>query len=343
MITVEPDFTSISPDFENHQNAWYNAMDWARLEIEIDALKAAFIEWANDSNFCTIDQLTNIPAWKFQTIGRVALLMNKGAIPPETTLAFFMQKLEDIKASFPDPESDKELVGIFELNAKQKRTIGYVNLYSFIDAIRVKYADDDETIEKLITERLRAMNPNRQLLKMLYIHFKESMSDAITGRDNEEVASTINGLIVAVNVIAGFSGNAKIADIDKKVGNKAQKTAAGIKVRTIDADTNIASVSPATIPGSSVAVVYNTKDRKVMIYTAKADCKLNIKGTKVIDYDEVTSFAKTLRKPKAVLPGLRDASNSKRAAIVLNQYVKGKSHIVNGRISKDMIIVKVFK
>jgi hypothetical protein len=80
-----------------------------------------------------------------------------------------------------------------------------------------------------------------------------------------------------------------------------------------------------------------------MIYTAKDGCKLNIKGTKVIDYDEFNSFAKTLRKPKVVLPGLRDAANSKRASIVLNQYVKGKVHVVNGRISKDMIIVKVFK
>ena len=55
------------------------------------------------------------------------------------------------------------------------------------------------------------------------------------------------------------------------------------------------------------------------------------------------SFAKTLRKPKTVLPALRDSTTNKRVRVVLDQHVNGKSHTVNGRINKDMIIIKVFK
>jgi hypothetical protein len=92
-----------------------------------------------------------------------------------------------------------------------------------------------------------------------------------------------------------------------------------------------------------MAVVYNTKNRKAMVYVCKTDEKLGVNGTKITGYDDASSFAKTLRKPKAILPSLRDAATPKRVTLVLDQYVKGKNHEVNGRISKDMVIVKVFK
>jgi hypothetical protein len=189
---------------------------------------------------------------------------------------------------------------------------------------------------------MRATNPNRQQLKKLYVHFKESLNDATAEISNLEVAKTIDALVVVVNVLAGFSGNAKVAGMQKKANVRGAKAAAGVTVKTIDAATNIASINPAMIPGSSVVVMYNTKTRKVSIYTAKVDVKLGIKGTKVTGFDEATSFAKTLRQPKTVLPGLREASNSNRVRVVLNERVKGKTHVVNGRINKDMVIVKVF-
>ncbi len=337
-----PDFTAINSTFENHKKSWYNAMDWARLEIESDELKVAFVEWAIINEFCTAEQLVKIPNWQFQTIGRIALLINKGAIPPMDTKEFFERKLEELNALLPDANFHDE-VDSFQLTTKQKRTIEYVDLYSFIDAIRVKYATDEVAIDKLITERLRIINPSRQMLKSLYEHFKEALNDATNERSNSEVIKTVNPLVIVVNVLAGFTGNAKVASMQKKVTVKGVKAAAAVTVKTIDNATNIASVNPAMIPGSTVVVIYNTKNRKAMIYTAKLDCTIGIKGTKLIDFDETKSFAKTLRKPKMVLPGLRDATNGKRVKVVLDQYVKGKAHTVNGRINKDMIIIKVFK
>lgn len=338
-----PDFTAINPAFDKHVASWYDAMDWARLEVESDELKTAFVEWAIGSDFCTAEQLAKIPTWQFQTIGRVAYLLNKGAIAPEESYTFFMRKVAELKDILPSTETTVEALDSDEPTAKQKRVIEYVDLYSFIDAIRVKYPTDEATLEKLITERMRATNPNRQQLKKLYTHFKETLNDATAGMANPEVAKTVDALVSVVNVLAGFSGNAKVAGMQKKMTGRGVKAAAAVTVKSIDAATNIVSINPAMIPGSSVVVMYNTKTRKASIYAAKADTKLGIKGTKVTGFDEATSFAKTLRKPKMVLPGLREASNSKRVRVVLDQYVKGKSHTVNGRINKDMVIVKVFK
>lgn len=343
VLVWTPDFSAIGPDNKNHINLWHDAMDWARLEVALDALKNEFVEWAVVNVFCTADQLAKIPTWHFQTIGRTAYLINKGAIAPEQSYNFFLRKIAELKDILPSTETVKDAIDTDDLTAKQRRTIEYVNLYSFIDAVRVKYSTDSQVLENLIVERLRAVNTNRQQLKKLYTHFKETLADATAESDNPEVAKTIDALVVAVNVIAGFSGNAKVAGMEKKITVRGARAASAITVKTVDIDTNIVSINPAMIPGTSVVVVYNTKNRKAGVYVAKTDSKLGIKGTKITGFDETLSFAKTLRKPKATLPSLRDAANSKRARLVLDKYVNGKAHVVNGRISKDMVIIRVFK
>ena len=338
----QPDFTVIDPSAENHAYVWRDAMDWARLEVNTDELKSAFCEWAVTVEFCKSEQLVKIPAWQFQTIGRVALLINRGAIPPADSWEFFNRKLELIKGMLPADEPTEENEDRL-LSTKQKRTLEYVDLYSFIDAVRVRFANNTDHIEVLLTERLRAVGPNKQQLKALYGHFKESLNDATGGIDNPLVADTIDALVAVVNVLAGFTGNAKISGMKNKLTVKEQKAADAVAVKTADTETNIQSIKPAMVVGCSMAVVYNTKNRKVMIYTASADTKLGIKGGKLSGFDAAVSFAKTIRKPKMVLPALRDSTTIKRVRVVLDQHVNGKSHVVNGRITKDMIIVKVFK
>jgi len=338
-----PDFESITPAADNHAKTWVEAMDWARLETDINTLKSEFLAWAqanlpdNDAHFASL------PSWHFMTLGRVALLINNGSVPSADTAAWFNSKVYELLSVRIEQAADAENMEDNVLDAKGKRVLEYVNLYSFIDAVLVKFNGEQAEIDKLITNRLRKVNPNRQQLKKLYMHFKENMSGAINGRDNPEVAKTIDRLVLAVNILAGFSGNAKVAGLSSKVDAKSQRAAAGVTVKTVDVATNLASINPAMIPGATMALIYNTKNRKAMLYAAKVGEKLGIKNTKITGYDETLSFAKTLRKPKPVLQGLRDAVNIKRVRLVLDQYVNGKAHAVNGKISKDMVIVKVFK
>jgi hypothetical protein len=337
----QPNFANIDPIEDDYAKSWRDAMDWARMEIDHNTLKSEFIKWVNDEE--TVVHLQSLPSWHFMTAGRVALLVNKGAIPPAEYTIWLQNKLGELMAIIPTVDTTKDEGAEEQLSVKKQRVLDYVSIYCFVEAILRKHRDDKETIEELVTERLRKVNPNRQLLKKLYLHFKESLADAMAERDNPLVAETVEPLIVAVNVIAGFSGNAKIAGSGAKADLKSQRAAANVNYKTIDSATNTASVSPAMIPGTSMAVIYNTKDRKAMVYVAKSDEKLSVKNSKIIGYDDATSFSKTLRKPKAILPSLRDAATTKRIQLILDQYVKGKNHTVNGRISKDMVIVKVFK
>lgn len=337
-----PEFTGIGPFSETHEKDWIDAMDWARLEIELDVLKSEFVKWINYVQVENVSQIVKLPTWHFQTLGRVALLLNKGATPTNETMTWFVNKIQALINQAPAPaiveEKDEEVATI--LSAAHRRTLDYVDLFSFIDAVRVKFANDEAELEARIVERLRLRSPSKILLKKLYLHYKESLADATNEKDNPEVAKTIEPLVVVVDALAGFTGNAPSGRKAKKIP---AKTAAKVPVKSVDKIGNVVGVDPTTIPGANAVVVFNTKTRKATVYSAKADAKLTVKGTKLIGFDEATSFAKTLRLPKVVLPSLRNATTGARATMVMNTHVKGKSHVANGRINKDTVIIKVFK
>ena len=339
-----PNFTAIGPFSETHEKDWIEAMDWARLEVELDVLKSEFMKWVNYVQVENVNTVTKLPTWHFQTLGRVALLLNKGATPTTDTMTWFVGKVQALIELAPAPAVFEEKVEVVDanLNVSQRRVLDYVDFYSFIDAVRVKFEADEAELEARIIERLRARSPSKILLKKLYLHYKESLVDANNGKDNVEVAKTIDPLVVVVNVLADFTGNTKIAGKTKKAPVKERKSTLKTS-KGADVGANVASVDPATIPGSDAVVMFNTKTRKATVYSAKDGTKLTVKGTKLIGFDEAKSFAKTLRLPKAVLPSLRNATSGARATMVMNAYVKGKSHTANGRINKDTVIIKVFK
>lgn len=339
--SAAPEFKKINDDAANYLRAWQDAMDWARLEFEQNALKAEFVKWASANDTDSVAHYQTLPAWNFLTVGRIAYLILQGAVPPASTKKWFDTQIELLKnqRAVVVEESEQQVV----YSAKDRKVIDYVDLYAFIDAVRVKFADDGETLEEKMIERFKRVNPNQHLLKKLYNHYKEVLAAAMADKQNEYAEKTIAPLILVVNTIAGASGNAKVASYNTgKATRKAVKAAEKVSVKVIDADTNMASINPAQLPGANLAVVYNSKDRKAMVYYAAKDATLSIKGTKIINYDETRSFAKTLRKPKDVLPGVRDAATTRRIDVIFED-IKGKNHAVNGRIGKEMLIVKVFK
>ena len=338
--STAPAFKRINSNADNHVRLWQEAMDWARLEFEQNALKAEFVKWAEKHDTETVAHYQLLPAWNYLTVGRIAHLIMQGSEPPVSTEVWFDKQINLLKKQQIEVAEESEFV---TYSAKERKIFDYVDLYTFIDAVRVKYADDGETLEAKIMERFKRVAPNQQLLKKLYNHYKDTLSGAMADKQNEHAEKTIAPLILVVNTIAGASGNAKVASYNSgKATRKAVKAAEKLSVKVIDSDTNMASINPAQLPGANLAVIYNSKDRKAMVYYAAKDETLSIKGTKIINFDESRSFAKTLRKPKDILPGVRDAVTTRRIDVIFED-IKGKTHTVNGRIGKEMLIVKVFK
>lgn len=336
------DFSEISSSNENYARAWQRGMDTARLEIDNATLKREFLVWAEANEVPDVNHFGLLPDHRFLTIGRMAWLMNNGAEVPEQWADFLVREMDKLRGFTVEAAAAAEDDGHIPLTNDARKIIQYVNLYSYIDAITVKFAEDLDQLEEHVIKRIKDTEPAQAMLKKLFSHYKENLDDALRDRENELVDATVKPLVTVVNVLAASTGNAKaMAAVRKKVGARAAKAASKATVKVVDDNTNIVGLSPVLIVGNTAALIYNTKNRKAMVYIAKDGETLGIKGTYITGFDEEASFGKTLRKPKDTFN--RGFPNLKRVQQVLGDYIAGKRHTCNGKLNKETIIVKVFK
>ena len=336
------DFSHVGPENEHHARQWQDCMDLARIEIDNQSLKESFIWWAKQNrDMEEIQYFVNCPVWRFIMLGRIAFCIQHGAVMPENVEIWFHAKIAELLAVNDSDATTQEPERVLTL--QQKRNLEYVNLYSRLEAYCTNYQANIGELETQTQQFLQRNEVSRPMLKRLYDHFKESFSDAMAERNNPYVEKTIPAILSVVNVLATITGNAKAMQPGKAMNTRSIKQASKAQYKQLDMDTAVASMSPAMIPGSKMVLLYNAKTRKLSYYTAEATAVLEIKGSKILNFDANDSYAKTLRKPKQILASLRDAVTIKRIDIVLGDYIKGKKHEVTGKLTKDTLILKVIR
>ena len=108
------------------------------------------------------------------------------------------------------------------------------------------------------------------------------------------------------------------------------------------ADLKLKSIDATQILAAQELWVYNTKTRKLGIYIVDQYAgALGVKGTAIQGFDAAASVQKTLRKPAEQLKEF--ASNGKPAAKKWFKTIKATETKMNGRINKDMILLKAYK
>jgi glycerophosphoryl diester phosphodiesterase len=115
-----------------------------------------------------------------------------------------------------------------------------------------------------------------------------------------------------------------------------------LKFKLSDDKLGITSVPPAQLIKAQAAVLYNVKTRKIGYLIAKTSEGLGVKGTTIDNFTE-KSTQKTLRKPVEQLKEFKDQSTQKRVETWYNKSVKTTETQHNGRMSEDVVILKVFK
>jgi len=127
-----------------------------------------------------------------------------------------------------------------------------------------------------------------------------------------------------------------------KKSKPAEQLVAKLKFCIKDDKLGIVSTPPAQIIGAQGLVVYNTKTRKIGYYVSKNSEGLNVKGTSLINYTD-KSIQKTLRKPVEQFKEFKDQNTQKRFETWFAKNIKTTETNLNGRMSIDVIILKVFK
>ena len=87
--------------------------------------------------------------------------------------------------------------------------------------------------------------------------------------------------------------------------------------------------------------VYNTKNRKLGVYSAIDASGLSIKGSSIINFSSDKSVQKTLRKPDVTLPEiLKGGKVYLRNAL---DGIKAVASPLSGRLNEEIILLKVTK
>ena len=109
----------------------------------------------------------------------------------------------------------------------------------------------------------------------------------------------------------------------------------------IEDDTlNLKSEQPYKLINASEALLYNKKTRRLVKYTSMKSMKLSVKGTTLLNFDPEKSGSKIVRKPEVLLDGIQKLAIKPINALYSG--INGTEASVNGRISEDYIILKVF-
>jgi len=126
----------------------------------------------------------------------------------------------------------------------------------------------------------------------------------------------------------------------KKVKTPEQLTSK-VKYKPEDEQFNLKSIPPKEIIGAIQLVVFNTKTRMLGTYICSNNHGLTVKGTTILNFDEVASIAKKLRKPKEVLPKV--VNQGKTALRNTLEKIRAKEKALNGRINSDTLLLKVLQ
>lgn len=114
-----------------------------------------------------------------------------------------------------------------------------------------------------------------------------------------------------------------------------------LKYKESDTDLGLTSIHPAKIPGARKMVLYNAKQRRLLVLDTSIVTPFAVKGQAVLNFTPETSWGITLRKPKETLAELMTHKNEKASDKFIAS-IKGKKKLVNGRFNSDTIILKVY-
>lgn len=135
----------------------------------------------------------------------------------------------------------------------------------------------------------------------------------------------------------------------KKKPVSAEKVVSKMAFCKEHAETGSVSINPVELVGASIAVVYNTKTRKIGVYHAsnidpmglgRDGSGLSVKGKTLIRFKESESIQKTLRKPQEQLPIFKKIT--KRSLNKEFNAIKSVETKMNGRINEHTLLLKVF-
>lgn len=350
----EPTLTENSTRIEimhayNYYNSIYNDDDAKQFVI-------TYFKSQQKSNKGLIKKLNQIPAWELHNVGWNCRLLSNGSKLPLEIKQSVVNKINKLVQAVSEPEpqeveeSPKVVISIQErIQNKASELIG--ELEAELDKF---YLDHKYEFDASSWFRTYAIKP--QIAKIISEYYAPLYAEAheILNKKDADLAGAYKSwkkpdLKKYVEFIKSIISAAETATVVAKVSRKPRKKkekpltviVQKLRFKEKNDDLNLVSVNPTEIIGCNQLWVYNTKTRVLVVYNALGPVGLGVKGSTLIGFDPQTSTAKMLRKPHETLTKLKEGGKIVLKRLMDELSTKEKS--VNGRINKDVILVKVIK
>ena len=324
-------------------------LNFIHYNIDIISIKSALILYAEKLD--RSDAIKSIPANLIGIEGKIAYCLNRNAKLDQLSLDKITRYLDSsqsvITAEIPDWEE-------LPYNHKNKDILTYVDCFSRIDNSKTRVLNNKLSIRELPTTVRKIISDSAKnksvIIKKLLEHYKQSLSEAKADNLVKDwikpltiIVDTINILSVSGNSIKSSARGAKSRKMKStfnQIDRKGEKAALTISFKDEDLNLGLTSIDPTNLVGSNAAVIFNTKNNHCDVYLAKTGQTLSFKGSKIINFDETSSFGRTLKNPKNDLPHWSRASTIKRLEVLLTG-INGKRWELTGKLNKNSMIIKI--
>ena len=313
-----------------------------------DRRKLALEYWK--SKGLDVSGMGRLPDFKFQQLGVLARITSRGySLEPKHQE--MLDGAYDTLSKVTDTEEEKPVV--------KRRSTEETHHDEFLDICETF----DGELERISSSEKRTIDVKRfyvkrdthyAICKMVSDHFlsrREELAAAIAGDDEQLVEGYSHLSKKAMKMMLEFmseitaseEANKKIRKPRKKKVKTAAELVSKVQYMPEFDSLGMVSVEPSKIIGSEVVYLFNTKLRKLFFYIAVKGETLTIKGTTIIGFDPVKSGGKNVRKPEVFFSPLSGYETmSRREFLKAFDSIRAKVIEGPGRISKDMVIVKVY-
>jgi hypothetical protein len=359
-------------EFTKH---FHTAMSWYNLETNGKELKPKVIDWMgrNDYTKTQISDFKKTKDWRVgTTMGAIAACLLKGM--PEVHAGFNHGKnsatwlREQIAKVVLEGKDDIEVVE----EAKKVKVDVYVptiqdrlreaagNMTEELDAAIDAYITDPDAFDPKafkVVSLLRGKGVKAAHARVIKGFYERAIAEyaELQSKDCEEqlmegyshygkknIKKMADFLASIVDACDQIAAEAKVLKKPRaKKVKPAEELVKKIKFKATDDRFGIASIPAAQIIGAQVVVVFNTKTRKMGVYTAKTSGGLEVKGASITNFTD-KSCQKTLRKPELQIKEFKDLNTAKRLQTWFDG-IKTTGTVMNGRINAEVMILKAWK
>lgn len=335
---------SISPNFNKFLT---EALNWYNYSSSLEKKKGWFIDWVSVNRpEVNINVIEIINDGAFATAGAISRLHARGLVDSDylnrkldNWVRTFSTEGEEIIRMREGKKAANKRIG--ERDPRLSHLIGLINI-QLDDFIENGYKPTDFDMSEWILET----NPSPIHLSVIntrFLRLVEELTDTddqVTEAYSHLSEDQFNNLLEFVLDIVSAKKMRKARVVRKKKNSPPSKQVSKLKYAASDPDTGVKSISPTDIPGSKCVWVWNKKYRMIGAYYVEGNKEIGVKGTTLINIDEVTSSWKKVRKPEITLPKIMAANKIGMKTIF--EEINSKCSKMTGRINSDTVILKAF-